>query len=123
MPGNLGATGGATQKGTLFVFNATTGAQLAAYKITDAVAKTMNDMVVTPTAVWVSNTPAPSGAGSEVQHKLTLGPGGSLPPGGEINPDGTPNPSVPAPVINVPTPGFTHSAGRDWLPNVHTMFT
>ena len=38
-------------------------------------------MTISGNAVFVSNTTAPNGAGTEVQFKLQLGAGGALPPG------------------------------------------
>lgn len=102
--------------GVAFVYDATTGAQLAQYTLSTAQAKTINDMTIANNAVWFSNTTAPSGAGSEVQFKLQLGPGGALPPGDVPPPApavGTVNPAVTA----VPTPGFTGADGIDTLPN------
>jgi hypothetical protein len=123
--GTLGATTPTnTTKGYLFVFDVNTGTELAAYKITDATSKLMNDLVWTPTAVFVSDTTAPNGAGTEVQHELLLGPGGSLPPGGEIDSTGAPlNPAAPAVGIVVPTPGFVSADGIDVLPNGQILFT
>src|SRR5262249_11947570 len=77
----------------LFVWDASTGAELAQYTISAAAAKTMNDITIVnvntsaacPTApcqaVFISNTTAPFGPGTEVQFELPLGPGGALPPG------------------------------------------
>ena len=67
--------------GVAFVYDATTGAQLAQYTLTAATSKGINDMTISGNAVYFSNTTAPGGAGSEVQFKLQLGPGGALPPG------------------------------------------
>ncbi len=119
--GNLGANVPAENrvtKGCLFVWDAATGVELAVYKVTDATSRTMNDMIVTDTDVWVSDTSAPNGAGTEVQHVMKLGPGGALPPGGEIGPDGLPLDQSAGPdFTDVPTPGFGSSDGIDVLPN------
>ena len=110
-----GVTSPASNYGVAFVYDATTGAQLAQYTLTAATSKTMNDMTISGNAVYFSNTTAPSGAGSEVQFKLQLGPGGALPPG-DVPATAPRSPANPA-VTNIPTPGFTGADGIDTLPN------
>ena len=117
--GALGTTGGGNvgAKGEIFVYDAGSGALLAAYTILPVgPPKTMNDLIITGNAVWISDTAAPTGAGSETQFKLPLGPGGSLPPGGEVS-GGVPAPTSTPTVVPVPTPGFTSADGIDVLPN------
>jgi hypothetical protein len=117
--GELGTTGSGNvnAKGEIFVYDAGSGALLAAYTILPVgPPKTMNDLIITGNAVWISDTAAPAGAGSETQFKLPLGPGGSLPPGGEVS-GGVPAPTSTPTVIPVPTPNFTGADGIDVLPN------
>ena len=119
-----GALGTAPSKGYVFVFDATSGTELAAYKVTDATSRLMNDLVLTPTAVWVSDTTAPNGAGTEVQHMMKLPADGSLPPGGEIDATGVPLDLAAGPdFTDIPTPGFISSDGIDVLPNGYILFT
>src|SRR5262249_772122 len=119
--------------GALFVYDATTGAKLPQFTITNATAKTMNDITIANNAVFISNTTAPGPAGTEAQWELQLGPGGALPPGdtpppgntGTTTPCGTtlcPTYSNPAAIVR-PTPGFTGSDGVDTLPNGNVLFT
>ena len=110
-----GVTSPAFNYGVAFVYDATTGAQLAQYTLTAATSKGINDMTISGNAVFFSNTTAPSGAGSEVQFKLQLGPGGALPPG-DVPATAPRSPANPA-VTNIPTPGFTGADGIDVLPN------
>ena len=110
-----GVTPPVVNYGAAFVYDATTGAQLAQYTLTSANSKTINDMTISGDAVYFSNTTAPSGAGSEVQFKLQLGPGGALPPG-DVPATAPRSPANPA-VTNIPTPGFTSADGIDTLPN------
>ena len=110
-----GVTSPAFNYGVAFVYDATTGAQLAQYTLTAATSKGINDMTISGNAVYFSNTTAPSGVGSEVQFKLQLGPGGALPPG-DVPATAPRSPANPA-VTNIPTPGFTGADGIDTLPN------
>jgi hypothetical protein len=117
--GALGTTGSGNvnAKGEIFVYDADSGALLAAYTILPTgVPKTMNDIAISDNAVWISDTAAPAGAGSETQFKLPLGPGGALPPGGEVS-GGVPAPTSTPTVVPVPTPTFTGADGIDVLPN------
>jgi hypothetical protein len=123
--GELGpsGSGNANAKGELFVYDGDSGALLAAYTIVPVgVPKTMNDMIISNNAVWISDTAAPNGAGTETQFKLPLGPGGSLPPGGEVS-NGVPAPTGTPTVVPVPTPGFTGADGIDKLPNGNIIVT
>ena len=117
-----GVTSPAVNYGVTFVYDATTGAQLAQYTLTSANSKTINDMTISGNAVYFSNTTAPSTGtggvsnGSEVQFKLQLLPGGALPPG-DVPATAPPRaPANPA-VTNIPTPGFVSADGIDTLAN------
>ena len=101
--------------GEVFVYDATSGQLLAAYPVTNAASKFINDITITNNVVYISNTLAAS-PGADVQFKIPLGPGGALPPGGEVS-GGEPAPTNPSPAIPVPTPGFTGADGIDTLPN------
>jgi hypothetical protein len=119
--------------GVIFVYDATTGAELAQFTTTNARTKTMNDITISHNAVFVSNTAAPGVAGTENQIKIQLGPGGSLPPGdtpppgntGTTTPCGTTLcPTYKNPAVSIlPTPGFTGADGIDTLPNGNVLFT
>ena len=127
--------------GAIFVYNATTGKELAQYTTTNAATKTMNDITIADNAVFVSNTTAPgtAPAGSPTeddQFEIKLGPGGALPPG-DTPPTGntgtttacTPPSTTVCPtyknpaVVVLPTPNFTGADGIDTLPNGHVLFT
>ena len=102
--GNVGA------KGEIFVYDADSGTLLAAYTILPVgPPKTMNDLIITANVVWISDTAAPTGAGSETQFKLPLGPGGALPPAARSA--RAPGSDQHADVVPVPTPGFTGARG------------
>src|SRR5262245_3721426 len=100
-----------TNYGAVFVFDATSGAQLAQYTLTNAATKGINDIIITGNAAYISNT-----NGDQVVFRIPLGPGGALPPG-DVPPDrpavGAANPAV----TTIPTPGFTGADGIDVLPN------
>jgi len=119
--------------GAIFVFDASTGAELAQYTTTNAPTKTMNDITIAGNAVFVSNTTAPGLAGTENQIKIQLGPGAALPPG-DVPPPGNTGTTTPCgptlcptyknPAVTIlPTPGFTGADGIDTLPNGHVLFT
>jgi hypothetical protein len=119
--------------GVIFVYDATTGAELAQYTTTNASAKTMNDITISHNAVFISNTTAPGAAGTETQFEILLGPGGALPPG-DTPPPGNTGTTTPCgttlcgtysnPAVAVrPTPGFTGADGVDTLPNGNVLFT
>jgi hypothetical protein len=111
-----GITPPRTNYGVLFVWDGTTGAQLAQYTLSTAAAKTINDITISGNAVFVSNTTAPSGVGTEVQFRLALGPGGAL-PAGDVPPAAPAAGSVNPAVTVVPSFGFTGADGIDTLPN------
>jgi hypothetical protein len=111
-----GITPPRTNYGVLFVWNATTGAQLAQYTLSTAAAKTINDMTISGNSVFVSNTTAPNGPGTEVQFRLQLGAGGALPPG-DVPPPAPAAGSVNPAVTVVPSFGYTGADGIDTLPN------
>jgi hypothetical protein len=111
-----GITPPRTNYGVLFVWDATTGAQLAQYTLSTAAAKTINDMTISGNSVFVSNTTAPNGPGTEVQFRLQLGPGGALPPG-DVPPAAPAAGAVNPAVTVVPSFGYTGADGIDTLPN------
>ena len=93
-----GAGGGT---GKAYVFDGSTGEPLAEYELTTATPRLINDVVVTDTAAYFTNT-----LGAQVVFKVPLGPGGELPPA---------NPS-PVQTLTL-SPGFPGSNGIDVLPD------
>jgi hypothetical protein len=119
--------------GAIFVYDASTGAELAQYTTTNASAKLMNDITIAHNAVFISSTTAPGAAGTENQFEIQLGAGGALPPG-DVPPSGNTGTTTPcgttlcptyknSAVVVLPTPGFTGADGIDTLPNGHVLFT
>src|SRR5579862_7450068 len=79
--------------GAIFVYDATTGAELAQYTVTNLAGKLMNDMTIAHNALFIANTTAPAcnppvppattptNTNCDTQYEIPLGPGGALPPG------------------------------------------
>src|SRR5207237_9330136 len=94
----LWGAGGST--GQAYVWDATTGVPLATYQLTTG-ANLINDLVVTDTAAYFTNT-----NGAQVVFKVPLGPNGALP---AASPS-----TVQTLTLN---PGFPSGNGIDVLPD------
>jgi hypothetical protein len=131
--------------GAIFVYDGTTGAELAQYTVTNLAGKLMNDMTIAHNRLVIANTTAPAcnppvppattptNTNCDTQFEIPLGPGGALPPG-DTPPTGNTGASVPCgtklcpaysnpAVIALPTPGFISADGIDTLPNGHVLIT
>lgn len=100
----LWAAGGAT--GKAYVFDASTGVELAEYQLELPTPGIINDVVVTNTAAYFTKT-SPATATTFPLFKVPLGAGGALP-----------DPTAPSSVQTLTlTPGFPGSNGIDVLPD------
>ena len=95
-----------TQSGGAFVFDATTGAQLAYYQLATAFPSFVNDVIVTREAAYFTDSFRP------VFYRLPLGPGGELPDPSQVR-------EIPlsGDFVFVPGPFVFNSNGIEATPN------